>query len=112
MSEPKVSTSYVLEECVICMDKPPSQIILPCHHVCVCEDCARSVQELKMECPLDRGEISAITLWVPEEAKPAPILELDVVEFKQKRRQDYVRVARNAGYLGGSAQAPRRFVPG
>jgi hypothetical protein len=65
-----------------------------------------------MGCPLDRGEISEITTWVPEEVEPAPILELDVVEFKQKRRQDYVRVARNAGYLGGSAQAPRRFAAG
>jgi hypothetical protein len=59
-----------------------------------------------MSCPLDRGKISAITEWSPEVAvTPAPILEQDVVEFKTKRREIYVKVARNAGYLGGSAQA-------
>lgn len=98
MSEPKVL--FATDECVICLEKPPCQIILPCRHICVCEDCAKSVLGLKMGCPLDRGEISEITLWVPDVVEPAPILELDVVEFKQKRRQDYVRVARNAGYLG------------
>lgn len=103
MTEPKVL--FCTDECVICLEKPPCQIILPCRHICVCEECAKSVLGLKMGCPLDRGEISEITLWVPEEVEPAPILELDVVEFKEKRRHDYVRVARNAGYLGGSAQA-------
>jgi hypothetical protein len=103
MNEPKVS--FFLEECVICLETPPCQIILPCRHICVCEKCAKTVLELKMGCPLDRGEVTEITLWEPDKVDPAPILEEDVVEFKEKRRENYVRVARNAGYLGGSAQA-------
>jgi hypothetical protein len=108
MSEPKVSTSssYVLEECVICLENDPTHIILPCHHVCVCEGCAKVVLEAKITCPFDSYPVASIGRYEPvPEVEPAPILELDVVEFKQKRRQDYVRVARNAGYLGGSAQA-------
>jgi hypothetical protein len=104
MSESKVL--FCAEECVICLEKPPCQIILPCRHICVCEECAASVLALKMGCPLDRGDISEISHWVPEgDVEPAPILEEDVVEFKTTRRENYVKVARNAGYLGGSAQA-------
>lgn len=96
---------FQLAECVICLETKPNYIITPCNHMCLCATCSETLLKLNMSCPLDRGEISAITEWSPEAVTPAPILEQDVVEFKTKRRENYVKVARNAGYLGGSAQA-------
>jgi hypothetical protein len=97
--------AFTLVECVICLDAKPTHIITPCRHVCFCGTCAKTVLDLKMTCPLDRGDIAAITPWESGVVTPAVIREQDVVEFKEKRRENYVKVARNAGYLGGSAQA-------
>lgn len=38
--------------CVICMDRQPSVVIIPCGHLCVCQPCAGRVQQ---QCPVCRG---------------------------------------------------------
>lgn len=43
-------------ECVICIDAPPTYIIAPCGHKCVCEVCARKIEM----CPLCRGEVENV----------------------------------------------------
>ena len=41
--------------CVVCCEKEKSELLLPCKHLCVCEDCAQD-RRLK-QCPLCRMEI-------------------------------------------------------
>ncbi|XP_037825517.1 mitochondrial E3 ubiquitin protein ligase 1 [Lucilia sericata] len=41
--------------CVVCNINPKEVIILPCGHVCICEDCS---EKIKMTCPVCRGKIN------------------------------------------------------
>lgn len=48
---------YELREdqlCVVCRERPREIIILPCGHVCLCEDCSIDINE---RCPVCRGGI-------------------------------------------------------
>lgn len=38
--------------CVICMDRQPSVVIIPCGHLCVCQSCSGRLQQ---QCPVCRG---------------------------------------------------------
>ena len=40
--------------CVVCMENPKNQILIPCGHVCVCEACAKDIGDA---CPLCRKEV-------------------------------------------------------
>jgi len=40
--------------CVICMDEPSNVLILPCRHLCLCEDCSRSLISNQNKCPICR----------------------------------------------------------
>lgn len=40
--------------CVVCSTNPKEIILLPCGHVCLCEDCA---QKISVTCPVCRGSI-------------------------------------------------------
>ena len=42
--------------CVICLSSTPNIALLPCGHVCTCEECSRRV----INCPICRGTISNI----------------------------------------------------
>jgi E3 ubiquitin-protein ligase MUL1 len=43
-----------LQLCVVCCLNPREIILLPCGHVCLCEDCS---EEIKDSCPVCRAEI-------------------------------------------------------
>lgn len=55
------------EACVICLTDPRNTVVLPCQHLCLCEDCAGQLQAgaaLRGEkCPICRGEISGIRVF-------------------------------------------------
>ncbi|XP_036336409.1 mitochondrial E3 ubiquitin protein ligase 1 [Rhagoletis pomonella] len=40
--------------CVVCSTNPKEVIILPCGHVCICEDCS---EKIRVTCPVCRGKI-------------------------------------------------------
>jgi hypothetical protein len=40
-------------ECVVCYDKEPTMAMIPCFHVCACEDCFRFLRE----CPMCRAPV-------------------------------------------------------
>ncbi|XP_037721202.1 mitochondrial E3 ubiquitin protein ligase 1-like [Drosophila subpulchrella] len=42
--------------CVVCSTNPKEVILLPCGHVCLCEDCA---QKISKTCPVCRGKIAS-----------------------------------------------------
>jgi hypothetical protein len=50
--------------CVICLSDPPTQILMPCAHLCVCEDCGEKLgaeRLAKRLCPVCRAAITGIT---------------------------------------------------
>ncbi|KAH8239548.1 hypothetical protein KR032_005415 [Drosophila birchii] len=42
--------------CVVCSTNPKEIILLPCGHVCLCEDCS---QKISISCPVCRGKITS-----------------------------------------------------
>merc|ERR1712096_402127 len=62
---PEDNTEEAVEgnECVICMDEPPSHVLIPCGHKCLCDECAASGDFEKMkaagivQCPICRAPI-------------------------------------------------------
>ncbi len=38
-------------ECVVCLDKPKDHVVMPCMHMCLCEDCAKDFGA-KNNCPM------------------------------------------------------------
>jgi len=50
--------------CVICQDQVKSVLVLPCRHMCMCVDCARTVvsgtHNQRRICPLCRGDIRVV----------------------------------------------------
>jgi len=53
------STGTGTNECVICLSKPSTFSILPCGHLCLCQDCCGQVAMGKV-CPKCRGNIEFI----------------------------------------------------
>lgn len=43
--------------CVVCLENPREQLLIPCRHACVCSHCAAVLQALPMGCPLCRASI-------------------------------------------------------
>ena len=39
-------------ECVVCLDKPKDHLIMPCMHMCLCEECAQDFGDPKASCPI------------------------------------------------------------
>ncbi|KAE8992940.1 hypothetical protein PF004_g20278 [Phytophthora fragariae] len=44
-------------ECVICLEKPPGAVLLPCRHFCVCRECLEEIDQ----CPICRAKFSTYT---------------------------------------------------
>lgn len=42
-------------ECVVCMAKPPSHVIIPCGHLCLCMACSVALEQ----CPICRARVQA-----------------------------------------------------
>ncbi|XP_055299819.1 baculoviral IAP repeat-containing protein 3 [Sitodiplosis mosellana] len=40
--------------CVICQDKVKSIVLLPCRHLCLCQECFRQLRRYRRECPMCR----------------------------------------------------------
>mmetsp|Transcript_57363 Transcript_57363/g.166568 ORF Transcript_57363/g.166568 Transcript_57363/m.166568 type:complete len:288 (-) Transcript_57363:156-1019(-) len=59
--------SAVGELCVICLTDPRTTAVLPCRHLCVCEDCGRQLQvgvaTRNDHCPICRGSISGLQVF-------------------------------------------------
>lgn len=43
------------EKCIICITNPPTTMVEPCRHVCLCEECAVTLQNNSTQCPVCRG---------------------------------------------------------
>lgn len=55
------------EPCVVCLSDPRTTAILPCRHLCLCEECARELtigSQLRGDtCPICRGKIQSLQVF-------------------------------------------------
>merc|ERR1719203_225104 len=62
MGQDSHDESAVGEPCVICLTDPRNTAVLPCRHLCVCEECAQQLQigaaVRNDHCPICRGKIA------------------------------------------------------
>jgi len=42
-------------ECCVCMEANKTHILIPCAHLCVCENCAKTIMMTTKECPVCRA---------------------------------------------------------
>ena len=51
-------------KCVVCQDNPKNVLVMPCKHMCLCIDCARSIvnnrNQQRRVCPLCRSKITKV----------------------------------------------------
>mmetsp|Transcript_11801 Transcript_11801/g.20190 ORF Transcript_11801/g.20190 Transcript_11801/m.20190 type:complete len:345 (+) Transcript_11801:24-1058(+) len=45
------------EECVICMTEERTTVLLPCRHVCLCEECSELFRTRTEKCPICRSRV-------------------------------------------------------
>ncbi|XP_066138439.1 E3 ubiquitin-protein ligase RNFT1-like [Euwallacea fornicatus] len=45
------------KDCVICQERVKCILLLPCKHVCLCEECSEKMKDYKDECPICRSYI-------------------------------------------------------
>mmetsp|Transcript_24746 Transcript_24746/g.60794 ORF Transcript_24746/g.60794 Transcript_24746/m.60794 type:complete len:105 (-) Transcript_24746:875-1189(-) len=58
----KPSARLEKSQCVVCQDKGPIRAVVPCGHVCLCDECASSISEgpsWNRLCPLCRGPMQS-----------------------------------------------------
>lgn len=48
------------KECVICMSEPRNTAVLPCRHLCMCSDCAKSFRVQSNKCPICRQPVETL----------------------------------------------------
>jgi hypothetical protein len=69
-------------ECVICMSAERDTTVLPCRHMCMCQDCASALKTQTNKCPICRNEITSllhikIQHRMPSLRQSAPAAEAD-----------------------------------
>ncbi len=47
-------------QCKVCMDSKCSVILMPCMHVCLCEDCAEDIRAADGKCPMCRADFASV----------------------------------------------------
>merc|ERR1740121_3129544 len=59
--------SAVGQPCVICLTDPRNTAVMPCRHLCVCEDCATQLQvgaaTRNDKCPICRSAITGMQVF-------------------------------------------------
>eukprot|EP01040_Poterioochromonas_malhamensis_P014910 gene14910-16596_t len=50
---------FEVNECVICLEGTPTQIFIPCAHLCTCTGCYQSLMSSKPSCPLCRRTVTS-----------------------------------------------------
>lgn len=60
-------------DCVICMSEPRDTTVLPCRHMCMCNECAMAVQTQTNKCPVCRaGMESLLHIKIQNKHRKAP----------------------------------------
>lgn len=62
------------DECVVCLTEPCDTACEPCSHLCLCEDCARTLwsqpEPSRRKCPVCRSELNSLLRIIPARDSP------------------------------------------
>lgn len=47
-------------QCIICLEKPKTTVLMPCKHQCCCANCSKEVFNTSKMCPFCRTQITEI----------------------------------------------------
>ncbi|KAI3835132.1 hypothetical protein MKX03_019758 [Papaver bracteatum] len=59
-TEPDLDDNESGKECVICMTEPKDTAVLPCRHMCMCNECANELRRQTNKCPICRQHIEEL----------------------------------------------------
>ena len=79
---------FVEELCCVCIERPSTQLLLPCRHQCLCDVCAPVVIGTRPLCPMCGERIKQYGDEKTLEQSRQPIA-LDVFAAYEKKRADY-----------------------
>ena len=64
--EPEVENQVqTRQDCIVCMDRKPEVVLVPCGHQNMCAPCAHQWKDDNGTCPIDRKEIAMIIPLIP-----------------------------------------------
>ena len=83
--------------CIVCMDAPATHAIMPCGHLCLCNDCAKKLLDAGDDCPICRAKIeSTQQIYLagdPDDtapsAPPAPEKVSEVSEVQKVQKHNF-----------------------
>lgn len=78
---------FAEEECVVCLDGPPTKLLNPCKHKCMCDDCYRVVMQGNAECPLCRAAITGVA----GNEEKAVAIDPEIRKTYFQRREEFLR---------------------
>lgn len=52
--------SHSTVDCVVCLSSPKDTLVVPCRHLCMCHECARTLMRRTNKCPMCRLPISSV----------------------------------------------------
>jgi len=109
---------YTTKKCVYCLDRRTTELLLPCHHQCLCNPCAAVLMGTKPMCPICRADVikythsfeievhastttatTTTTTAEPTTTQANSVPEhipvvVEVMETYQRKRDDYFKRAR------------------
>lgn len=94
MEGPALNIIYECDECVVCLEQPPTSVFAPCRHRCCCTPCSELIEKSKQPCPLCRTPISDVYVYKDRKAVEDVVLSIDpndIEVFKNERREEYVK---------------------
>eukprot|EP00163_Fabomonas_tropica_P002487 TRINITY_DN118_c0_g1_i1.p1 TRINITY_DN118_c0_g1~~TRINITY_DN118_c0_g1_i1.p1 ORF type:complete len:412 (-),score=69.89 TRINITY_DN118_c0_g1_i1:188-1423(-) len=79
-------------DCVICMSDPKDTTVLPCRHMCLCSECAKTLRFQSNKCPICRTPVESllqikVARGSDEEAEAPPPQEEEELSRKKKKKE-------------------------
>ena len=90
------------DECVICLEAPPTHVFHDCQHLCTCAKCCDQVQKAKLHCPLCRRDILSISTFVDVAILPSVGELMNWQIYKSVYVAKLKGCSSNAGFLGNT----------
>mmetsp|Transcript_57193 Transcript_57193/g.100091 ORF Transcript_57193/g.100091 Transcript_57193/m.100091 type:complete len:387 (+) Transcript_57193:84-1244(+) len=95
------------ELCVICLSEPRTTAVIPCRHLCVCEECSVNLRMNGATCPICRGPVQNMANFKinasPENPRPKPIRGLTMPDLEWDERMKNSEAHRNHRVGAGDA---------
>lgn len=80
---------YPEKDCVVCLERDSSQLLLPCKHLCLCDVCAHSIIAVAPLCPLCRQKIEQCIDKTATTEQSFQVIDVNLFAAYEQERTDY-----------------------